>query len=176
MSARRKRVISTEKIQFNHSLPKCYWPKKKGVSQNGKNGQTQSIIGICLYCVLDRPVFERCQTLLYPELTLWWSFLLVDGAHHKKPHSPIHPKHIDGLMQESITAFWRFYRRGKKLFAKAIILPICKESPVLWVILKIGRYFRYINDKKWFAQTTQLLPLKHQTSSQVSHSKIWQLI
>ena len=22
-----------------------------------------------------------------PELTPWWSFLLVDGAHHKKPHS-----------------------------------------------------------------------------------------
>ena len=22
----------------------------------------------------------------------WWSFLLADGAHHKKPHSPTHPK------------------------------------------------------------------------------------
>ena len=38
----------------------------------------------------DRPVFERCQTLLHPELTLWWSFLLADG-HHKKPHNPTHP-------------------------------------------------------------------------------------
>ena len=27
------------------------------------------MIGICSYCVLDRPVFERCQTLLHPELT-----------------------------------------------------------------------------------------------------------
>ena len=62
--------------------------KKKGLSQNG---QTPNIIGICSYCVLDRPVFERCQTLLHPELTLWWSFLLADGAHHKKPHSPTHP-------------------------------------------------------------------------------------
>ena len=61
--------------------------KKKGVSQNG---QTPSIIGICSYCVLDRPVFERCQTLLHPELTPWWSFPLADGAHHKKPHSPTH--------------------------------------------------------------------------------------
>ena len=42
------------------------------------------------YCVLDRPVFEQCQTLLHPELTPWWSFLLADGAHHKKPHSPTH--------------------------------------------------------------------------------------
>ena len=56
-----------------------------------QNGQTPSIIGICSYCVLDRPVFERCQTLLHPELTPWWSFLLTDGAHHKKPHSPTHP-------------------------------------------------------------------------------------
>ena len=46
---------------------------------------------ICSYCVLDRPLFERCQTLLHPELTPWWSFLLADGAHHKKPHSPTHP-------------------------------------------------------------------------------------
>ena len=63
--------------------------KKKGVSQNG---QTPRIIGICSYCVLDKPVFEQCQTLLHPELTPWWSFLLPDGAHHKKPHSPTHPK------------------------------------------------------------------------------------
>ena len=49
------------------------------------------MIGICSYCVLDRPVFERCQTLLHPELTPWWSFPLADGAHHKKPHSPTHP-------------------------------------------------------------------------------------
>ena len=62
--------------------------KKKGVSQNGHN---PSIIGICSYCVLDMPVFERCQTLLHPELTPWWSFLLADGAHYKKPHSPTHP-------------------------------------------------------------------------------------
>ena len=60
----------------------------KGVRQNGQN---PSIIGICSYCELDRPVFEQCQTLLHPELTPWWSFLLADGAHHKKPHSPTHP-------------------------------------------------------------------------------------
>ena len=91
MSARRKRVISTEEIQFNHKPTKMLLTeKKKGVSQNG---QTPSIIGICSCCVLDRPVFERCQTLFHPELTPWWSFLLADGAHHKKPHSPTHPNH-----------------------------------------------------------------------------------
>ena len=63
----------------------------KGVSQIG---QTPSIIGICSYCVLDRSVFERCQTLLHPELTPWWLF--ADGAHHKKPHSPTHPKRTVG--------------------------------------------------------------------------------
>ena len=62
--------------------------KKKEFS---KIGQTPSMIGICSYCVLDKPVFERYQTLLHPELTPWWSFLLADGAHHKKPHSPTHP-------------------------------------------------------------------------------------
>ena len=30
---------------------------------------------------------RECQTLLHPELTPWWSFLLADGAYHKKPHS-----------------------------------------------------------------------------------------
>ena len=60
-----------------------------------QNGQTPSIIEICSYCELDRPVFEQCQTLLHPELTPWWSFLLADGAHHKKPHSPTHPNPED---------------------------------------------------------------------------------
>ena len=63
--------------------------KKKGVRQNG---QTPNIIGICSYCVLDRPVFGWNQILLHPELTPWWSFLFDDGAHHKKPHSPTHPR------------------------------------------------------------------------------------
>ena len=89
MSARRKRVISTDEIQFNYK-PAVYVidRKKKGVSQNG---QTPNIIGICSYCVLDRPVFEWNQVLLHPKLTPWWSFFFADGAHHKKPHSPTHP-------------------------------------------------------------------------------------
>ena len=62
-----KGSISTEEIQFNHKPAKrLLTENKKGVSQNG---QTPSIIGICSYCVLDRPVFERCQTLLHPGLT-----------------------------------------------------------------------------------------------------------
>ena len=60
--------------------------KKKGVSQNG---EIPNIIGICSYCVLDRPVFDWNQVLLHPELTPWWSFLFANGAHHKKPHSTI---------------------------------------------------------------------------------------
>ena len=97
MSARRKRVISTEEIQFNHNHAKMLLTeKKKGVSQNG---QTPSIIGICSYCVLDRPVFEPCQTLLHPELTPWWSLILADGVHHKKPHSPTHPLSITKFIQ-----------------------------------------------------------------------------
>ena len=75
--------------------------KKKGVSQNG---QTPSIIGICSYCVLDRPVFEQCQTLLHPKLTLWWSFLLADGAHHKKPHSPTHPSRLTSIGNPTVVS------------------------------------------------------------------------
>ena len=56
----------------------------------GQGWEYNCIIGICSYCVLDRPVFERCQTLLHPELR--WYFLLADGAHHKKPHNPTHPR------------------------------------------------------------------------------------
>ena len=55
------------------------------------------MIGICSYFVLDRPVFEWNEVLLHPELTLWWSFLSADGAHHKKPDSPTHPlQHTKG--------------------------------------------------------------------------------
>ena len=91
MSTRRKRVISTEEIQFNHKPAKMLLTEKRRESAKmAKLGP--STIGICSYYVLDRPVFERCQTLLHPELTLWWSFLFADGAHHKKPHSPTHRK------------------------------------------------------------------------------------
>ena len=65
--------------------PNVIGRKKKGVSQNG---QTPKIIGICSYCVLDRPVFEWNQVLLHPELTPWWSFLFADGAHHKNLTAP----------------------------------------------------------------------------------------
>ena len=53
-------------MKYNLSItpPKCYWPKRE-VSQNG---QTPIIIGICSYCVLDRPVFEWNQVLHHPEL------------------------------------------------------------------------------------------------------------
>ena len=62
--------------------------RKKGVGQNGQN---TNIMGICSYCVLDKPVFEWNQALLHPELTPWRSFLCADGAHYKKPHSPTRP-------------------------------------------------------------------------------------
>ena len=54
--------------------------------------KTTSMIGICSYCVPDRPVFEWTQVLLHPELTPWWSSLFADSAHHKKLQSPIDPK------------------------------------------------------------------------------------
>ena len=103
MSARRMRVISTEEIQFNHKPAKMLLTeKKKRVIQNG---QTPSIIGICSYYVLDKPVFERCLTLLHPELTPWWSFLFADSAHHKKPHSPTHPSDQRRPLMNVLTKF-----------------------------------------------------------------------
>ena len=86
-----KRLSKQSRGWWFETLSRPLWRHHNGVSQNG---QTPSIIGICSYCVLDRPVFERCQTLLHPELTPWWCFLLADGAHHKKPHSPspTHPR------------------------------------------------------------------------------------
>ena len=60
----------------------------KGVRQNG---QTPSIIEICSYCELDRPVFEQCLTLLHPELTPWWSFLLAACYNEKQPDIPSPP-------------------------------------------------------------------------------------
>ena len=60
------------------------------------------MIGICSYCVLDRPIFERRQTLLHPDVTLWWSFLLAHGAHHKRSHSPTHPS----IMCTQRSGYW----------------------------------------------------------------------
>ena len=63
--------------------------------------------------------------LLHPDLTPWWSFLLADGAHHKKPHSPTHPgveeitKCLDELFkdksQSAFAAYDAFtsYRRSR---------------------------------------------------------------
>ena len=118
MSARRKRVIE---IQFNHKPAKMLLTEKRRVSQNG---QTPSIIGICSYCVLNRPVFERCQTLLHSELTRWWSFLLADGAHHKKPHSPTHPlelsewatacfKHWTAFVVKMVKSVYKWTRKSE---------------------------------------------------------------
>ena len=95
MSARRKRVISTKEIQFNHKPAKMSLTEKR---RESAKPLYLSMIGISSYCVIDRPVFERCRTLLHSELTPWWSFLLADGAHHKKPHSPTHPICIGKLV------------------------------------------------------------------------------
>ena len=78
-------------MKYNSAInpTKCYWPKKEGSQPKWPNPKCN---GICLYCVLDRPVFEWNQVLLHPELTPWCSFLFADGAHHKKPHSPTHPR------------------------------------------------------------------------------------
>ena len=83
MSARGKRVISTEEIQFNHKPAKILLTKKEGSQPKWPN---------CSYCVLHRPVFERSQTLLHPELIPWWSFLLVDwcpSQETSQPHPPL---------------------------------------------------------------------------------------
>ena len=74
MSAKRKRVISTDEMRSNHKSAKMLLTEKWGVSQNG---QTPNLIGICIYCVQDRPVFEWNQVLLHPELTPWRSFLFA---------------------------------------------------------------------------------------------------
>ena len=75
MSARRKIIISTDEIQFNHKPAKLLLTlKKERVSQND---QTPNTTGICSYCVPERPVFEWNQILLHPKLTPWWSFLFA---------------------------------------------------------------------------------------------------
>ena len=47
---------------------------KTGETENGQNPNT---IGICSCCALNRPVFEWNPVLLHPELTPWWSLLMV---------------------------------------------------------------------------------------------------
>ena len=128
MLARRKRVISTEEIQFNHKPIKLLLTKKRRESAKMAIPQV-SIIGICSYCVLDRPVFEWCQTLLHPELTPWWSFLLADGTHHKKPHSPTHPIHLPGANEFTMMIAHSWLQPKHCLFWESIFSFSTNESP-----------------------------------------------
>ena len=87
MSAKRIRVIHQQKRKMEYALitnpTKCYLNEKR-VSQNG---QTPNIIKICSYCVLNGPVFELREILIHPGLTLGWSFLNTDAAHHSPSYS-----------------------------------------------------------------------------------------
>ena len=131
MSARRKRVISTDEIQFNHKPAKMLLTEKKGVSWNG---QTSNIIGICSYCVLDKPVFEWNQVLLHPEPDHMVVFLLSDGAHHKKPHSAI-PKLVTSghrllkLVANISSHFNHLVKRGSAAGTLVKWLPIKVANP-----------------------------------------------
>ena len=63
---------------------KWYSPK---LQSQDKLSAPQNKINICTYYGLDRPVFEHCQILLHPELTLVVVFILespAGGANHKK--------------------------------------------------------------------------------------------
>ena len=103
---------------------------KKGVSQNS---QTPSIIGICSYCVLDRPVFERCQTLLHPELIPWWSFLLADGAPPPPPPPP--PPELGS-------------NKGNKHQNNTWVSAETVRRESTYIILFLTRHNKSINDNK----------------------------
>ena len=56
------------------------------------------------------PDLEKKIPWLFPDVWQpcpWWSFLLADGAHHKEPHSPTHPKDEQG-------SNWRSHRWDDK--------------------------------------------------------------
>ena len=139
MSARRKRVISTEEIQFNHKPAKMLLTEKR--RESAKMAKPPSIIGVCSYCVLDRPVFERCQTLLHPELTTWWSFLLADGAQHKKPHSPTHhpfereiSPHLRSLFKTTTSLSFEGCHMTSLRYSPRISVSFLGVSLLFWII------------------------------------------
>ena len=92
----------------------------------------------------DLRLNKRLITLLHPELTPWWSFLLADvcscnkqlfrikdswflipdGVHHKKPHSPTHPTN-----QKKVR---------RKLVREMNIRKATRNSKILKKNLKIG--------------------------------------
>ena len=58
-------------------------------------------------------MFEWSQIQLHTKLTLWWSFLHANRAHHKKPHSPAstlwkwhHWKSISFCLWPQTTCTW----------------------------------------------------------------------
>ena len=175
-----ERVISTEEIQFNHKPAKMLLTeKKKGVSQNG---QTPSIIGICSYCVLDRPVFERCQTLLHPELTPWWSFLLADGAHHKKPHSPTHPHQNTQCKQFQNTQCKQF-QNTQYIKTRCIKNRLSSNNSRShdWIIIQVTKtiiqstsYKNASHQQKW--STHMFKHLKYCEHSDHNNGLLWKLI
>ena len=72
------------------NLPKCYWPKKGGSQPKWQNPKYNW--DLLILCTRLARIWN--QVLFHPELTPWWSFLFTNGAHHKKLHSPTHPKFL----------------------------------------------------------------------------------
>ena len=102
MSARRKRVISTDEMQFSHNPSKMLIEKRR---QSAKIAKPQIWLGsahtvyqrererlsLSAFLRTDRPVFEWNQVLLHPELTPvvnCWSFLCANGAHQRNLTAP----------------------------------------------------------------------------------------
>ena len=98
MSAKRKRVISTDEIQFNHEHAKMLLTKKNREKMSVKHGLIPNIIGICSYCIPDRPVFgQRITTALAPSkadhmvvFRLYWCCPPQEPSQPRPPPAYIH--------------------------------------------------------------------------------------
>ena len=135
--------------------------------------QVWFIIGICSYCVLDRPVFERRQTLLHPELIPWWSFLLADGAHYKKPHSPTHPIMFQETLlhsydpEEQMTMALHMYRPRWFQWTWFEVNPpdgllstgICRIPGALITHMGMLMWLQWVNDHDSAHTQTKMVPM-----------------
>ena len=87
----------------------------------------------------------------------WWSFLLADGAHHKKPHSPTHPTRVTKswvkIIGKSHHEWPKINIHSNKCIISFLNAILCLEQTIPIKTI-IDRSFRHWRQGRFFSDLT----------------------